>query len=263
MLLILFFKHRPAVAAPCAPITKSAICFDQKKAPLERLGITDAGFTFQAKEKPVYSHKNVRVEMLNPVFRTDSPIVLASGSPRRREFLAGLGLDFTVARPKRAEPMPTPGEAPDAFALRTARAKAEEVAPLYSTAAVIAADTVVALEQEILGKPADEREALSMLQKLCGQEHVVYSACCIRLPNGQEECFCPASAVLMRDWPLPVLRAYVASGESADKAGAYAMQGLGAFLIECINGSWTNIVGLPLPEVVEVLLRHKIISPIS
>ena len=200
--------------------------------------------------------------MFIPVFRTNQPIVLASGSPRRREFLGGLGLDFTVARPKLPEPDPGRGEAPGDFALRVAKAKAAEIAPLYPGAAVIAADTVVALERQILGKPVDENQALCMLQTLCGREHVVYSACCVRLPDGQEEFFCPASRVHMRDWPLEALRAYAGCGESADKAGAYAVQGQGAFLIDRVDGSWTNIVGLPLAEVVDALLRHKIISPV-
>ena len=195
------------------------------------------------------------------VFTALKPLVLASGSPRRQEFLRGLGLAFTVAAPTAPEPLPTPRETPQAFALRAARAKAAEVAPLYPAAAVIAADTVVALEDEIMGKPASEDEAVAMLRRLAGRGHVVCTGCCLRLPEGREEAFCATSEVIMRAWPDAALRAYAAGGEPADKAGAYAIQGQGAFLVEQISGSWTNIVGLPLAELLDVLLVHGVIAP--
>ena len=199
--------------------------------------------------------------MSMPVFVAVQPIVLASGSPRRQEFLRGLGLEFTAVVTETPEPLPEANETPQAFALRAAVAKAAEVAPLYPAAAIIAADTVVALDNEIMGKPVDERDAVAMLQRLAGREHVVCTGCCVHLPGGGEEAFCGASKVTMRAWPAAALRAYAAGGEPMDKAGAYAVQGQGAFLVERISGSWTNIVGLPLDELLDVLLRYGVIRP--
>lgn len=199
--------------------------------------------------------------MSTPVFIAIQPIVLASGSPRRQEFLRGLGLEFTAVVTETPEPLPMTGETPQAFALRVARAKAAEVAPLYPAAAVIAADTVVALDNEIMGKPVDENDAVNMLRRLAGREHVVCTGCCVHLPGGGEEAFCGASQVTMRAWPEAALRAYAAGGEPLDKAGAYAIQGQGAFLVERVNGSWTNIVGLPLDELLDVLLGYGVIRP--
>ncbi len=203
----------------------------------------------------------VEQSMNAPIFAAAFPIVLASGSPRRQEFMRNLGLAFSVARPVVAEPLPGEDEEPRGFALRVARAKAAEVAPFYPAAAVIAADTVVALDGEIMGKPASETEAVGMLRRLAGRRHVVYTGCCLRLPGGREEIFCGASQVLMHAWPEAALRAYAAGGEPEDKAGAYAVQGQGAFLVESISGSWTNIVGLPLVELLDALLAHGVIKP--
>lgn len=199
--------------------------------------------------------------MNSPIFITNLPLVLASGSPRRRKFLSSLGLSFSVVRPEEPEPLPTAGETPQAFALRVARAKAAEVAPHYPAAALIAADTVVSLAGENLGKPKSEAEAVNMLLKLAGKRHTVCTACCLRLPGGQEEAFCISSEVLMAAWSKNALRAYAAGGEPMDKAGAYAIQGQGAFLVESVNGSYSNIVGLPLTELLQALLAHNIISP--
>lgn len=198
-----------------------------------------------------------------PVFRVNSPIVLASGSPRRHEFMDMLGLDFSVARPRAPEPDPLPGEAPDRFALRAARAKAQEIAPQHPQATIIAADTVVVLDGRVLFKPTGPDDALQMLQSLCGREHTVYTACCLLFRDGEEADFCPASTVRMGNWPPEVLRAYAGCREPDDKAGAYAVQGRGAFLIDAVNGSWTNIVGLPLAEVVGALVQRKVISPLN
>ena len=196
----------------------------------------------------------------SPIFIATRAIVLASASPRRQEFLRGLGLAFTVVAPAAPEPWPGQDETPQAFALRVARAKAAEIAPLYPAAAVIAADTVVALGQEIMGKPESEDEALAMLTRLAGRTHVVCTGCCVHLPGGAEEAFCATSEVTMHAWPEAALRAYAAGGEPEDKAGAYAIQGQGAFLVKSVNGSWTNIVGLPLGELLETLLRHGVIT---
>lgn len=175
--------------------------------------------------------------------------------------MTSLGLPFTVARPEAPEPLPEAGETPQAFALRAARAKAAEVAPRYPGAALIAADTVVALDGEIMGKPETESDALGMLLRLAGRRHVVCTGCGLRLPGGGEASFCVTSEVEMKAWPESALRAYVAGGEPMDKAGAYAIQGQGSFLAERISGSFSNIVGLPLTELLSALLAHKVISP--
>lgn len=197
----------------------------------------------------------------SPIFIAARPIVLASASPRRQEFLRGLGLTFTVVRPVAPEPLPERDETPQDFALRVARVKAAGIAPLHPAAAVIAADTVVALGQEMMGKPESEDEAVAMLKGLAGRTHVVCTGCCLHLPDGREEAFCATSEVTMHAWPEAALRAYAAGGEPDDKAGAYAIQGQGTFLVKSISGSWTNIVGLPLTELLEALLRHGVIGP--
>lgn len=204
------------------------------------------------------------------LYRTLQPLILASGSPRRRELLAGLGLDFEV-RPGTAEPLPDPGEAPDVYALRAAVAKCREQALQAPPAVVLAADSVVvAPGGAILGKPADAEDALRMLRLLCGGgravPHQVCTGCCLMraLGNGGAEAlqtWVTCTEVVMAPQPETVLRAYVATGEPMDKAGAYAIQGMGGALVREIRGSYTNVVGLPLARVVEVLVSWGVIGP--
>ena len=199
------------------------------------------------------------------------PLVLASASPRRRAFLQEMGLACEmVSPPEDAEPLPQPTEEPEAFAARAARMKAESVLALDGSraggasvkgAAILGADTIVALDGAILGKPRDEEEAFAFVQRLAGKEHHVYTACCLLLPDGVREVFAAGAAVRMGNWPESVLRAYAASGEGLDKAGGYAVQGHGAFLVERVTGSWSAVVGLPVAETVAALLRHGIIVP--
>ena len=175
-------------------------------------------------------------------------LVLASASPRRRELLAALGLSFDV-RPTDLDERPLPGEEPAAHVRRLAREKAAAAA--RDGELVLAADTVVAVDGEILGKPRDAGEARRMLERLSGRTHEVHSGVALRLgasaPREAVEVvrtrvrFAPLSAAEL-DW-------YLASGEPFDKAGAYAIQGLGALLVEEIEGNYTNVVGLPLPAV--------------
>lgn len=206
-------------------------------------------------------------------FQVRIPLVLASGSPRRRDFLSAMGLDFrAVSAPEEAEPLPLPGEDPEAYVLRAAQAKAayvrdSEIAsgtPGAAHSAYIGADTTVVLDGDILGKPADIEEAFAFLRRLAGREHRVISAVCVRMPTGSadgaEECFAVTADVKLADWPDSVLRAYAASGEPLDKAGGYAVQGRGAFLVERVVGSWSAVVGLPLSELVTVLLRKGVLA---
>lgn len=197
------------------------------------------------------------------VFESALPIVLASGSPRRRDMLAALGLDFSVVPSPADEPPPIPGEDPDAYARRASEAKAEAVAAMHPEVVVIGSDTVVVLDDEIMGKPADQNDAMLMLSRLVGNTHRVVSGCCVIPPEGRPELFSVSTQVTMGPQPLEVLFAYIASGEPMDKAGAYAIQGRGGFLVESITGSYNNVVGMPLARLVDVLTALRAIRPRS
>jgi septum formation protein len=196
------------------------------------------------------------------------PLFLASASPRRIAFLQALGLDFSlVSPPGKAEPAPLPGEDPAAYALRAAEAKAFSVLPdlLHSdpSSVVIAADTIVVLKGRVLGKPGNPDRAYAMLRSLAGKTHDVITGCVIRKQAFALHAFTVQSRVSMWDAPPDLLHAYANSGEPLDKAGAYAVQGTGAVLVRSIEGSWSNVVGLPLAELVEALLYLNIIIPDS
>ncbi|MFI3271810.1 MAG: Maf family nucleotide pyrophosphatase [Pseudomonadota bacterium] len=195
------------------------------------------------------------------------PIILASGSPRRKDFLIELGLDFTIVLPDDAvEPKPVAGESPADYVCRAAEAKAMAVAQSLKgnqdgpSPLIIAADTVVALKDEIMGKPQSDDDALGMLSRLAGQSHAVISAVCLVLPDGGMHTFYANTKVTMWDVPRDALAAYVATGEPRDKAGSYAIQGIGAFLVRAIEGSWTNVVGLPVAELVVYLREQGLIE---
>ena len=187
------------------------------------------------------------------------PLVLASASPRRREFLRLLGLKFELAKGAGVEPQPLAGENPAAYALRAAEAKAFAAAQLSPGAFVLGADTVVALEGEIFGKPRDRRHALDMLLRLSGKSHEVISACCCRLPDGTARRTAGKARVHFFPWPRDVLAAYAATDEVLDKAGAYAIQGRGAFLAQRIQGSVSAVVGLPMTQLVSLFLKLGVI----
>jgi septum formation protein len=189
------------------------------------------------------------------VFYTALPLVLASASPRRREFLRLLGLECEFVKPTSVEPQPLAGENPADYALRAANAKAFAAAQARPDAFVLGADTVVALEGEILGKPRDRRHALDMLLRLAGKSHVVISACCCCLPDGTTRHTVGEARVHFFPWPQDVLAAYAATDEVLDKAGAYAVQGQGAFLAHRIEGQLDAVVGLPTGQLVALLLE--------
>jgi septum formation protein len=192
-------------------------------------------------------------------FYTALPLVLASASPRRREALRLIGLEFEIIRPTGVEPQPLVGENPADYALRAAKAKAFASAQTRPNAFVLSADTVVALEGEILGKPHDKRHALDMLQRLAGKSHVVISACCCRLPDGTARYATGEARVHFFPWQQDVLAAYAATDEVLDKAGAYAIQGQGAFLAQGIEGSVSAVVGLPMTQIVSLLSELGVI----
>lgn len=181
-------------------------------------------------------------------------LVLASASPRRRELLARLGLDPEV-RPASVDETPRAGEAPEDLALRLARAKAADVAAGLAPGRVaLAADTVVALHGESLGKPTDDAHAAAMLRRLSGRVHRVLTG--VAAARGDEHHHAlVATDVRMRELSEDEIAWYLATGESAGKAGGYALQGAGAALVAGIDGSDTSVIGLPLAETV-VLLRR-------
>jgi septum formation protein len=191
-----------------------------------------------------------------------SSLVLGSASPRRVALLRTLGVDFTVQASEVPE-VATPGESAAAFASRLAREKGLAVAQLRPDSWVLAADTVVVIGEQILGKPADEAEARDMLRRLSGRRHEVLTAVALVAPGGAlADAALVRSAVLFRSITAAQIAAYVASGEPADKAGAYAIQGGAAAFVERVDGSTTNIIGLPMDEVAAMLRRHELWDPL-
>lgn len=181
---------------------------------------------------------------------TKQKLILASTSPRRTELLKSAGIAFSAVSPDADEKL-CAGETPVAYAVRTARAKAESI-PAVSGTIVLGADTVVAAEGRILGKPADEAEAKAMLRLLSGKLHEVITGVCLHSAE-KTVCFHVATAVLFRDLSEEEIAAYVATGDPLDKAGAYAIQNGAAGMVRRIDGSYSNVVGLPLCEVIEAL----------
>ncbi len=203
---------------------------------------------------------------MQSLFYSKSPLILASASPRRQLFLEELGVAFSVVQPHGIEPLPEEGEAPSAYAQRAASVKAQFVAQRNAGSTIIAADTVVALYDEqgngkIFGKPRDGEHALTMLKALAGRSHQVISAVSLILPWGEEVLFHESTHVYFHAWAEEILTGYAHGGEPLDKAGAYAIQGQGAFLVERIEGSWSTVVGLPVTALVQKLLEHEIIAP--
>ena len=179
-------------------------------------------------------------------------LILASTSPRRREFLRRLGLRFRIVAPD-VDERPRRGESPRAFARRAATDKARAVAARWKgPGVVIAADTIVVLGRRILGKPKNGADARRMLQALSGRSHVVISGVCV-LSAGKERSLVVSTRVQFKVLTKQEIDFYLASGEPMDKAGAYAIQGIGAFMVRRIRGSYTNVVGLPVAELLDVL----------
>ncbi len=175
-------------------------------------------------------------------------LVLASGSPRRRALLESIGLSLEV-RPADVDETPRPGEDPVAYARRLSATKAAGVEGW-----VLAADTVVHREQRIWGKPAGPEEAGRMLAELSGGVHFVTTGVCLG-KLGEHVVFSETTRVEFRELSAMEIRTYVDTGEPLDKAGAYGIQGLAAGFVRQIEGSYTNVVGLPLAQVVEHLGR--------
>jgi septum formation protein len=194
-------------------------------------------------------------------------LVLASSSPRRVELLKYLGLPFTVS-PSSWEETFDPSWRPERVVLELARIKAEDVArslPPGSNYIVLGGDTIVVLDEKILGKPSSQADACHMLRRLSGRTHTVYTGIAVlhlswerRHPAGSLEGAqlkqgFERSDVTFRKLDEQEIVAYVETGEPMDKAGAYALQGIGSAIVEKINGCYTNIIGFPLPLLVRLL----------
>lgn len=182
------------------------------------------------------------------------PLILASASPRRALLLEALGVPYEVAVP-RVDETPLEGESPAAHVARLAENKATTVAIRHPGRAILAADTTVVLDGRIFGKPAHREEARLMLAALQGRTHEVLTGYVVLDGRGASSRGVAKSLVTMRALSSKEIEAYLGEGEYGDKAGAYAAQGKGSSLIERIEGSYTNVVGLPLEPVGEILLR--------
>lgn len=180
-------------------------------------------------------------------------LILASASRRRQDLLQRLGVPFKAV-PSRVEETPSEGESPREHVLRLCEEKAREVGQLYPEHWIIGADTIVLLEGAILGKPRNRKEALWMLDMLQGKTHEVYTGLCLlRLMDERVTKKAVRTLVHVRALSDEEMAWYLRTGEPFDKAGGYAIQGYGSILIRGVEGSYTNVVGLPLTELVEML----------
>lgn len=186
-------------------------------------------------------------------------LVLASSSPRRRELLALADLVPDV-RPGIVDESARAGEEPEDLVLRLATTKARAV-PRGEDEVVLAADTAVVLEGTALGKPASADEAAAVLGALAGREHEVITGVAVRARDDRLATTSVSTSVRMTDLDDAVIARYVATGEPFDKAGGYAIQGRAAAFIEGIEGSWTNVVGLPLVESLALLRAAGLRGP--
>ncbi len=187
--------------------------------------------------------------------------ILASSSPRRRELLASIGLEFDVI-PSAIPEVRQPGESPEEYVARLSREKAGAIAAQHRHRWVIAADTTVFLGDEVLEKPADVADAKRMLSAIAGRTHIVYSGVTLQnAAGGYHETRVAESEVRMLQLSARDIEWYVRTGEPLDKAGAYAAQGIGGMFIESIHGSYTNVVGLPLALLFQ-MLRNAGIDPL-
>jgi len=194
-------------------------------------------------------------------FVTHGELILASSSPRRQQFLRELGIEFTVQTVEIDESC-TDIESPEELVLRLSEEKALAVAVRNPTAYVLAADTVVVIGGEILGKPKDDEDAERILKRLSGKWHEVWTGFCIMKASAAlNKKRAVMTKVLFRELSDNLCRAYVLSGEPSDKAGGYGLQGKGGFLVEQIDGSYSNVIGLPVAQVVDNLLQYEIITP--
>lgn len=183
----------------------------------------------------------------------NEPLILASASPRRADLLTWAGVPF-ITDPASVDESRAPGESPVFHAKRLAREKA--LAKDHPARLVLGADTTVFIGEKIFDKPTDRYEALEHLKNLAGRTHQVVTAFCLFKDGQAIKEDSVISRVTFRELGLAEMKNYVDNGEGLDKAGAYGLQGKGWFLIESIEGSCTNVIGLPLSEVLSALSRQ-------
>lgn len=192
-------------------------------------------------------------------------LILASASPRRADLLGMLGLKFET-RPTGVDETPRPGEPAPDLALRLARTKALAAEASPGPSLVVAADTLVVLDGEVLNKPVDGDEAARFLARLAGRTHEVMTGLALRThPEGEVATDLTVSRVTFTPMSREEIAWYAASGEGLDKAGAYALQGIGSIFVAGVEGSYTNVIGLPMERLYPHLRRHGFlaISPIE
>jgi len=190
----------------------------------------------------------------------DEKLILASKSPRRKELLEQIGLSIKII-PSDIDEKRVRLKEPEEFVRELSFLKAESIAGLYPDSWILGADTIVVVQDRILGKPQSENDAVRMLSSLNNRTHSVYTAFCII--NHKKETIIKQSIetrVNFKRLSDREINWYVGTKEPFDKAGAYAIQGIGAFLVKQISGSYSNVVGLPVCEVVETLMNLKIIQ---
>lgn len=191
---------------------------------------------------------------------TNVALILASQSPRRKYLLEQAGLHFQVIPSPFDESSVDPTE-PAVFVQRLAEGKADCIAARYPEAWVIGADTIVAADGHLLGKPSSRDAARRMLGQLSGKTHQVYTGFCIfRHQSNLKFIDAVRTDVTFKNLSENEIEWYIKTGEPFDKAGAYAIQGMGTFLVRRINGSYSNVVGLPVCEIIEILIREGIMD---
>lgn len=179
-------------------------------------------------------------------------LILASSSPRRQQLLREAGIPF-IAEPSEVDESVLAGEGPEKYTLRLAQAKAGAVAKRFPADLVLGADTIVVVDDEILGKPEDRQDAARMLRRLSGRDHQVLTAVSLIVPGRSAETRLCATTVHFRKLKEGEIQEYIAGGEPMDKAGAYAIQGGAAEWVTGIEGEYSNVVGLPLMLAAEML----------
>ncbi|HJW33797.1 MAG TPA: Maf family protein [Holophagaceae bacterium] len=190
--------------------------------------------------------------------RIMAPLVLASGSPRRKQWLEALNLPFEVQVPD-VDETPIMDEDPENLVLRLARTKAEVISARNPGRWVLAADTTVAVDHHTLNKPENVEDAVRMLMLLQGRAHQVHTGMALRR-NDEMHSFVDTAQVFFRPFTEAQARWYVATGEPMDKAGSYAIQGIGALFIERVDGSFATVMGLPVERLSSLLFKLKVLS---
>ncbi len=192
------------------------------------------------------------------------PLCLASSSPRRRDMLAFFGLEFTCHSPEILE-VRSSGESIIEFVKRMSREKGRYIlhnlTGIEENTIIMSGDTLVFLDQTILGKPLDERDAKAMLHQLSGQEHSVFSAyTLLDVGSGEEMTEWVRTRVVFRELSDECINWYTGTGEAMDKAGSYSIQGWGTYLVESITGSYNNVVGFPIEKILHQMLKRQWLS---